>query len=746
MDIGSFTIIAAFMAVLVSLVGYLAAARNEDIKEVKGKKEEKPSFFLDLARLSYYITTISITIASVYLYHLILTHQFQIKYVYQYSSSDLSFGLLLSTFWAGQEGSFLFWTLLIALFGLLFLKKSGTYEAKSMVFLNLILAFFLAILLKASPFVTMTNVPTEGAGLNPLLQNFWMIIHPPILFIGYAAIAIPFSLALAALWKKDYNGWLNQALPWTIFTALTLGAGIIIGAFWAYETLGWGGYWGWDPVENSSLIPWLTLLALVHGIVVQRRNQSLAKTNFMFAILSFVLVLYATFLTRSGVLEDFSVHSFQNLGISNYLIIFMIVMLGIGLIFFFKRLKDIPLKPMDLNTLNRENGLFGAMIVLAASAFLTFLGTSSPIITGLMGSPSQVDISFYDKVNLPVGIVMAILLGITPFLLWIEKDLKSLPRRLAAPAFLAVVFTIFTVIMGDLGIGEIIFVLASYFALFANIIVLYRQWKISWRNIAGPISHFGVALAFISIIISGNYSVEQRIVLDKDKTEEIMGHQVTYKGIKPKADGKNVLEIQVEGSGVSYTATPRLFNTKNNEVMREPHVKSGFINDIYISPLEHRAGGNHAHGGSLTLVKGETKDYKGMQITFNTFQMKPHDDGSSFNVGAVLNVKDGDHAHTVVPILTMGSQGRTSQPAVIPTHGKYAKEVKVLLKGMDADKKMIELDILGLGDEKIVADQIGEQLMIEFSTKPFMSILWFGTILLIAGSIIALTQRINVAK
>jgi len=745
MDIGSFAIIVAFIATLISLLGYMATARNEKLINTKSEKDNKPSFFLDLARLGYYVLTISITIASVYLYHLILTHQFQIKYVYQYTSSDLSFGLLLSTFWAGQEGSFLFWALLIALFGLFFLKKSGEYEAKSMVFLNLILAFFLAILIKASPFTMMSNVPTEGAGLNPLLQNFWMIIHPPILFIGYAAITIPFSLALAALWKKDYHGWLNQALPWTIFTGLTLGAGIIIGAFWAYETLGWGGYWGWDPVENSSLIPWLTILALLHGILVQRRNQTLTKTNFMFAILSFVLVLYATFLTRSGVLEDFSVHSFQNLGISNYLIVFMVSMLGIGLIMFFKRLTDIPLKAMDLSTLNRENGLFGSMIVFAASAFLTFIGTSSPIITGLMGSPSQVNVSFYDNVNLPVGIIMAILLGITPFLLWIEKDLKLLPKRLAIPAILAGVFAIVTAIVGELSISEIIFVLASYFALFANVIVLYRQWKISWRNIAGPLSHFGVALMFVSIIISGNYAVDQRVVLDQGVTQEILGHQVTYNGFKPKADGKNVLEIQVDSDGGSYIAKPRLYNTGNSEVMREPDVRSGLINDIYIAPLERRAGGNHSHGSVLTLSKGETKDYKDMQITFTAFQMKPHEDGNSFNVGAVLNVKDGDHAHTVIPILTMGSQGKTSQPVVIPTHGKYAQEVKVVLNGIDADKKMVNIEVLGLGDETVTAEASGEQLMIEFSTKPFMSILWVGTVLLLIGSLIALTQRVKTA-
>jgi cytochrome c-type biogenesis protein CcmF len=471
----------------------------------------------------------------------------------------------------------------------------------------------------------------------------------------------------------------------------------------------------------------------------------LTKTNFVFAVLSFVLVLYATFLTRSGVLEDFSVHSFQNLGINNYLIVFMLVILGLGAGLFFKRMNHIPYKAMDLNTLNRENGLFGSMIVFAASAFLTFIGTSSPIITGIMGSPSQVDISFYDKVNLPVGIVMAILLGITPFLLWIEKDLKLLPRKITLPAILAVVFTVIIVLLGDLDALETIFVLASCFALFANAIVLYRQWKISWRNIAGPISHFGVAIVFVSIIVSGNYALDERIILEKGVAQEVMGHHVTYQGIKPMADGKNILEIQVNTKNGSYTAKPRLYKTNQNEVMREPDVNSGFLTDIYISPLERRTANAHSHGSALTLAKGETKKFKNMEITFNAFKMEPHGDGRSFNVGAVLDVKEGDHNHTVVPILTMGAAGKKSEPVIIPSHGKYTPDLQVILKQIDADKKMVEIEFLGLAEDNAEAVTTPEQLLIEFSTKPFMSILWLGTILLLAGSFIALTQRLKTA-
>ena len=744
MDIGSFAIITSFVATVISLLGYyISAGKENDIdKKNKSEKNQGPGFFLDLGRLGYYVMTAGVIIASVYLYYLILTHQYQIKYVYQYTSNDLSLGLLFSTFWAGQEGSFLFWTLLTAVFGLFFMKKAGKYEIKSMVFLNVILGLFLVILIKASPFQTMARGPADGAGLNPLLQNFWMIIHPPILFVGYAAITFPYILGLTAMWRKDYDGWINHALPWTAFSSLTLGAGIIIGAFWAYETLGWGGYWGWDPVENASLIPWLTILALLHGLIAQRRTESLRKTNFFLAIISFVLVLYATFLTRSGVLQDFSVHSFTDLGLYAYLVVFMGIAIVLGLLFLIRRFSDIPIQTINFDTLNRENGLFAGLILFAAAGFLTIIGTSSPIITGILGSPSQVDISFYDKVNLPIGALMALLLGVTPFLLWVEKDLKSLLKRIMIPALLAVVSTIITVMAGELEIGEIIFVLCGYFALWANVNVLYKNWKVSWRNISGPLSHFGVGIVFVAIIISGNYARSERIILEQGKSQTVLDHQVTYKGFVTKEDGKNVVEIQVEKDDMTYLAVPRMYLTGARDMMREPDVKWGIINDIYISPLEIKQA-DHNHSSSLTITKGETKEIQGYQVTFTSFKMTPHEDGKNFQVGAVLHIVKGDFHHTVTPVLLMESEKRRSEPALIKQKNAYGPEITVTLNNLNADTKMVELEFEGLGEAEAVTHDHPEQLVVEFSQKPFMSILWFGTILLIIGTLISFTQRIK---
>ena len=475
---GKATIYFALLATLISAIYYLLAARDEG-KTIKNKSNRNTEFFKKFGRSTYYATTILVSVATFYLLYLFLTHQFQFKYVYQYSSMSLSGGLLVSSLWAGQQGSFLLWTFMTAIMGLFLVRSAGKFENYSMLFLNIIQAFFLIILVQASPFETRFPAPPDGAGLNPLLQNFWMVIHPPILFIGYAAIAFPLVLSFASLKLEEYNNWIKIAFPWVLISSITLGAGIIIGAFWAYETLGWGGYWGWDPVENSSLIPWLTILALFHGLIIQKRNSALAKTNFFYAIISYILVLYATFLTRSGVLADFSVHSFQDLGINGLLVIFIGTIITIGLFLFLPRMKKFPHQTIDFSMPNRENAMVFSVWVFSASAFLIFIGTSSPLISGLFGDPSQVDISFYNKVNLPIGIIMAILLGITPHLFWFEKSFKEIPKRMIIPFVLAIITTIIISLQGMHELLSVIFFFAGSFALWSSLFVLIKNLRVS---------------------------------------------------------------------------------------------------------------------------------------------------------------------------------------------------------------------------------------------------------------------------
>jgi cytochrome c-type biogenesis protein CcmF len=328
---GSILIYIAFISALIASASFFSAHFG------KTKNIRFGRFFFHVAA----VATIS---SAAFLLYLIISHQFQYTYVWNYSSRDLPVNLLISTFYAGQEGSFHLWAVLMAVLGIFLLayvsKKDGNkdrYEAQVMAVFTLLQSFLLFIIILKSPYlkvwesfpkdVQLGFVPPDGRGLNPLLQNFWMTIHPPILFAGFTSLSIPFSFAVAALMRNEYDRWIKIAMPWALFSGMILGLGIMLGGYWAYGVLGWGGYWGWDPVENSSLVPWVIIVAAIHTMVSGLTNGKFKRSSLLLCILAYIMVLYSTFLTRSGILGDASVHSFVDPGQEVYL--FLVVFLSL---------------------------------------------------------------------------------------------------------------------------------------------------------------------------------------------------------------------------------------------------------------------------------------------------------------------------------------------------------------------------------------------------------------------------------
>jgi cytochrome c-type biogenesis protein CcmF len=739
MIVGKLLIVLALIATIFSGWKYWTAAITTDHRQKNGKTENDP-----FARVSFYVMGGLVALAALYLLVLILTHQFQVNYVYRYSSRELPLGFLISSFWAGQEGSFLLWAFLIALMGMVFIRTAGEFEPHAMLVINIVQGFFLAILLKASPFEILPQTPPNGAGLNPLLQNPWMVIHPPMLFLGYAAAAFPFALAVAALAQRRYTAFIARALPWAVFTSLTLGAGIIIGGYWAYKVLGWGGYWGWDPVENSSLVPWLTILAFIHGLLVQRKTGALTKSNLLLAIISFALVIYATFLTRSGVLADFSVHSFQDLGINLYLIAFMITTLGIGLWQFAKNFREIPCNELNLINLNRETILLASMLVFSISAFITFLGTSSPIFTGLIGNPAQVDVSFYNTVHLPIGIALALFLGLAPYLRW--NLTENLLKSLTSSILLTAVSSALAIWAGMRETMPLSFYTAATFAFWSNLLVTLKLLKIDWRYVAAPLSHVGVALLLIGIIVSAVFENSQQIVLKKGTPVQAMGYELTYVDVTPVLNGKNIVNIMVASENENYLAKPRFYYSEyNRSVMREPDVKAGILGDLYLSPLDIRQPDQTSLNSTvLRIAKGETKPFRDLQITFNEFDLYNHTETNDLKVGARLTINTGEKTFQITPAVDFEQgKGRTENGEFILDRRGGAQKITVVLNGLDANQKMIELLFEGFEKDASTESEAQEQLIVELSNKPFMSAIWFGAILITLGAVIALRNRVQ---
>jgi len=751
MNVGQLGILIAFFAALGAAITYYRQGARQ-LTQRRGKGEALVSSLLP-ERLFWAMTAAGL-VASVGLLYGFLNHQFQYSYVARYSSRSLPLVYLISAFWAGQEGTFLLWAVLVNGMGLVFSRRLK-HDRYAMAIISGFSGFLYLLLIVKSPFELLTPVPADGAGLNPLLQDPWMAAHPPMLFIGYAATVFPFALVISALARRNYENWFSSGFVWTLFAALMLGAGIIIGGFWAYEVLGWGGYWGWDPVENSSLVPWIVLLALIHGLLVQRTKNSLVRTNIFLAILSFLLVLYATLLTRSGVLADFSVHSFVDLGINNYLVAMMVLssLLGFGL--FAKRYKEIRSQSVDTSTLNREVVVLLSIVALLASALFTFIGMSSPILTGLVGNASQVDVSFYEKVNLPLAIFMMLLLGIAPFLGWMEEATSGLMRRLSLPLMLTGLSAIIAYVAGVDTLVLLIFVAMAAFGLVSNVIVAFRQYKSGWTTLGGPMAHAGVALLFLGIVGSGSFDESQQLLLQPGVPQSAYGYQFVFRGATKIPDQKDQMNIEVSDGRTTRVATPRLYYSPyNRAMMREPAIVILPLKDLYLSPLELRsAEAEHGHP-MLELTRGETKEFAGYRVTFVQFEVGQHGEmldlpngrsnEGTMTVGAVLDIDAQNRKHRVIPYLSFTDQGeRKLQAADLPAFQNPTKGVtrpSVTLKAVNVDAKKILLEFHGFDDHS--QGSSSPALLLEVSTKPLMMVVWTGVVLIIAGTAVAFKRRI----
>lgn len=305
-----------------SLLAAMAYGYAMKVKEEQERAER-------WGRVSLFGSCLAAVIASIYLWVMILGDHFEIAYVASYSSKELPLMYKISAFWAGQQGSLLLWLLIHALVSLYLCCRQHMKAAGLLVY-ALIESLLVILVLAKSPFVASVTAVQDGVGLNPLLQDPWMAVHPPVIFIGYALLAVPFAYAMGALLKdEDQKSWLEPARRWALFAWGFLGAGVFIGGYWAYKVLGWGGYWGWDPVENSSLVPWLLAGAFVHILHVAKRRPAALSVLHLSVIFTFALVIYGTFLTRSGILGDFSVHSFSGTSIGMTLaVVNAIVLIG----------------------------------------------------------------------------------------------------------------------------------------------------------------------------------------------------------------------------------------------------------------------------------------------------------------------------------------------------------------------------------------------------------------------------------
>jgi cytochrome c-type biogenesis protein CcmF len=569
------------------------------------------------AERSIHLVLLLTAVASAGIIAAFLNNDYQYWYVFNYSSRNLPTYFKVTGLWAGQRGSLLFWALNLAFFSSLAVwfnrKRNREFMPWVAGTLLLILAFFLVITLFITPpFERLPFTPADGRGLNPQLQNYWMTIHPPTLYLGFTAFTIPFAFAIGALLSGRLDPrWIQLTRRWILVSWFFLSLGIVFGMRWAYEELGWGGYWFWDPVENASLLPWLTATAFLHSIMIQESRGMLKVWNMALVVLTFLLTIFATFLTRSGLIE--SVHSFaQDLTIAYTFLGFMglLAVLSAGLIIW--RLPELRSDRVLESFVSREAAFLLNNLVLLGAAFAVTWGTLFPLITeGLTGSKISVGPPFFNQVNIPIGLILLALMGIGPVIAWRRASARNLQRNFLWPVAAGLVAG---GVLWGMGTRHPQALLTFALGIFVLWVIVVEFWKgtrarariegenpftafvhlvrKNRRRWGGYIVHVGVVVMFMGFAGSA-YNEEIRQSLEPGESMSIdspFGYTYTlrYEGLSTASDpGHSVqwiatLSVERDGVFLSSLNTERRLYLAQGQPVTEVGIRSTILEDLYV--------------------------------------------------------------------------------------------------------------------------------------------------------------------
>lgn len=725
----------------------------------------------NFSRLLYKLHYLMIILSAALLYIAIYNHYFEFNYVWKHSSSDTPVAYIISCFWAGQEGSYLMWLLLQGVLGLILIKRSKEHEplvmavtsgVQFMLLLNIIGIQISGIQIGASPFFLLREVITDplfnqpdylsfiadGNGLNPLLQNPWMVIHPPVIFMGYALTLIPFAYTISALIKKDYDV-LKPVIAWTVAAVFFLGVGLLLGGAWAYEALTFGGFWAWDPVENASLVPWLTLLAALHLQLTARKKQIYLTPAFLLTALSFILVVYASFLTRSGILAETSAHSFgRDTSASPLLILLLIsIIIPVTLILFRKR--DLKTKQQTVSSLDFIMYLGSLLLVL--SAFQIIFTTSVPVINRLFSlqlAPPPDRVAFYNSWQLPFAIIICVFVATAQYF-----SVKFSVKNLMLP-FVATLLsgTLLVVFLNDGVFWHILLYFAGLFCFFIILDSFLRFWKRTPNKTAAFI-HLGFAIFILGVLLTFSNMkilsnpVTRKIMPDSDETLMLTKGRMTNAGdYFIVYDKKEVQDNRIyftlnfyrpfNADSLKYAFSTKPYLVLNSVMgnVYEPDVRKFFAKDVftYISYVD------------LALVK-DTAAYK----PADTLQLTLHDTMYSGNTAVIMDtlIIEGHADTNNIDYLSIKAGIRIGQKLLLfPIY--IIKNNQVSFKDDENTDLGIRARLLDISSkENTVFVQIltrdNDFVVVKSIVFPFINLMWFGAILMFAGIIISLFKRIR---
>ena len=805
-QVGHFFVLLAFVASIVSTIAYF--------KSFKTQLESEKQSWLRFARGAFFIQAFSLLAVFACIYYICSQHYFEYLYASKHASKELEPKYLLACIWEGQEGSFLLWSLWHCVLGLVLIFTAKKREAPVMMVVNTA-QFFLTLMILglyifdvrigSNPF-TLTrnelvgpifsqpnylNYIKDGIGLNVLLRNYWMVIHPPVLFLGFASTVVPIAFAFSSLVTKDWGGWVKAALPWTLFSGCVLGTGIMMGGKWAYESLSFGGYWAWDPVENAALVPWLILVAGLHCMAIFNATKNALRASYLFIVLAYLFVLYSTFLTRTGILGDTSVHSFTEAGMAmNVLIGIYVLAISVPVLFlFFRNYKSIPSLQKEEDISSREFWMFIGSLILFLSALFVISITSLPVYNKIFGThladPQDREFA-YNKVLVLVAVIIGLLTGASQFLKYKNTGKKYLIKKLSWPLGISVVATglilfFYPIEYTKKGPG---FLIAIYLALFASLFSVvanatYLKSVLKWKLKAGgaAIAHLGFALMIGGMLIaSGNRKVISDnsktglfIPFDKDPTgratENPMENLTLLKEV-PTRMGDYIVTYMNDSAANEKTRTfynihfkrvdsatgkikedfilsPDAYKMKDNNLTSNPGTKHYLTHDIftYISTISvPNTESDTATYRPHEMAIGDSVFYSNGYYVLNDILKNPSNERFNFSptdtalVADVTVYAQNGTKYKAYPALTISNQELNLINDTVTTQNLYLN-----FSGLADGGKRFKIN-------SKETDKLTEFITLKAYYFPYINLVWLGLVIMSCGFIVSLVSRVKAAK
>jgi cytochrome c-type biogenesis protein CcmF len=789
--IGNVFVILSFVFALLASISYFLAAKDN----------EETAAWKKLARITFRIHGISVFGIVVTLFIMLYNHYYEYEYVWHHSNNQMQMRYIFSCFWEGQEGSFLLWSFWHVVIGFILQRSAKNWEAPVMSIISLVQVFLASMLLGiivsehrigSNPFTVLLrehpnfrNIPLftnpnylqslNGKGLNPLLQNYWMTIHPPTLFLGFALTVVPFAYAIAGLWKKELIHWIKPAIPWAFFGVMVLGTGILMGGAWAYEALSFGGFWAWDPVENASLVPWLTLVAAAHVMLVNKsKGQSLFIT-FSLAILTFVLILYSTFLTRSGILGETSVHAFTDNGMSGQLLIYLFFFLILGLVLLLANVKALFRKNEEEDLWSREFWMFVGAIILLGSSFQIMFYTSMPVWNKLFNmnrAPAANVIDFYNTWQLPFAFIITLLIAVGQYFKYKKTELPEFVKRLTVSFIVSAALTaVFAYALHMTRAHYILFMFSTIFAVAANAGYMLQVLKGNVKKAGASVAHIGFALVLLGALVSTSkkeviskntsgkdlnslgekISNNDNILLTQGDTLPMGNYLVTYIG--KRFEGINIFfdvdyfKRSAEGAlQKEFTLSPRVQTNPQMGNVAEPDTRHFATFDVY----------THVTFADLENLKEKKADAMDEYTLAKRFTIKKGD--TIFASNAII-ILDSLSAKLDRANLQAGDIAVTANLRVLDIHKVYeAKPVYVIRNNVIEPPKPVTVEPLGLqfmfwkispesGNVEISLQEKKsnkkDYIVMQALVFPYINILWIGCIIMVIGTLLAIIERVK---